>query len=714
MHRYDLKLFPARRCVARERGISVYRNVRRASPVGSVSRDAITLSDVEGAAGVQATHTLGRAVPCWPGRLRCVVGLLALAVMCGGTRAQDADPPGRVARLSDTEGSVSLQPAGVQDWTAGEINRPITTGDRLWSDRDSRAELDLGAAAIRIASSTDCSFFNLDDRTVQLQLTAGTLIVSVRDLSANQLYEIDTPSVAVTLLAVGAYRIEVSAGGDTTTVKVSQGGAQVDGGVGSITIATQQMARFSATLPSGYEIGTLGVLDDFDAWSAARERGLMNSESAEYVAPDVPGASDLDNNGTWQLTPDYGYVWAPTVVAAGWAPYRFGHWAWIAPWGWTWIDNSPWGFAPFHYGRWVLWNSAWCWVPGPRHGRPVYTPAAVGWAGGPGRAAPAEIGGQVGWFPLGPHEVYVPAVAVSAGYLRRVNLANTLVNATSVATVYQNSLSPAHYVNITPSAVTAVPQALFAAGQPLRGRAVHVSAAVLAQTAVLAAAPAIAPLPQSVLGPPGKMPVTRPPLAYLNRPVLVRTQPPRAPAPFQRELTAIQANAGRALTGDQLRQLQPPAASAPVRVLTGAAPLRPASASAPVSEATNELIARAHALETRTLPSTLRPSVYRALPQATPDPAVPGAATSALTQAQSRERAPYAAPSAVPAAPAPSAPRVTPQPSEHRHGNAPTPVSAPRTPGVSVSHYPPSAASVHSSSMSAHESSTHPEEHPSH
>ncbi|MGH9663273.1 MAG: DUF6600 domain-containing protein, partial [Bryobacteraceae bacterium] len=59
----------------------------------------------------------------------------------------DADPPSRVARLSYLTGSVSFQPAGVDDWTAATPNRPVTTGDRLWVDDGGRVELEIGTAA---------------------------------------------------------------------------------------------------------------------------------------------------------------------------------------------------------------------------------------------------------------------------------------------------------------------------------------------------------------------------------------------------------------------------------------------------------------------------------------------------------------------------------------------------------------------------------------
>ena len=67
------------------------------------------------------------------------------------------------------------------------VNRPMTTGDKLWADHDSRAELHLGAASIRLGSNTGFSFLNLDDRTAQLQLTEGTLRIRVQRLGRDEI-----------------------------------------------------------------------------------------------------------------------------------------------------------------------------------------------------------------------------------------------------------------------------------------------------------------------------------------------------------------------------------------------------------------------------------------------------------------------------------------------------------------------------------------------
>jgi hypothetical protein len=90
------------------------------------------------------------------------------------------------------------------------------------------------------------------------------------------------------------------------------------------------------------------------------------------------------------------------------------------------VDDAPWGFAPFHYGRWVHYRERWCWVPGRYVARPVYAPALVAWVGGGSVSVGISIGSRhdyprYGWFPLAPREVYRPSYHHSPGYVRRLN-----------------------------------------------------------------------------------------------------------------------------------------------------------------------------------------------------------------------------------------------------------------------------------------------------
>ncbi|MGO9852275.1 MAG: DUF6600 domain-containing protein [Steroidobacteraceae bacterium] len=555
-----------------------------------------------------------RTSPSLASRGLAILGLLALAVL-GSARADEPDPPGRAARLGYFEGAVSFEPAGTQNWTSAERNRPLTTGDRLWTEEDAVAELDLGSAVIRLGAMTGFAFLNLDDTHAQMQLSAGVMIVRVWDMSGGQNYEIDTPNLALTLQQPGMYRIEVDESGGTTTIKVSEGQALAIGSDQSIPISTQQVMTFAGTTTLSYSAATLGPPDDFDTWSATRDGQQEQSPSWQYVADDTPGTDALDDNGRWMNTPEYGPVWTPVVVAAGWAPYRFGHWVWIAPWGWTWVDDAPWGYAPFHYGRWVSCGGSWCWIPGPRGSRPVFAPALVAWTGGL-PAPPGSVARNIGWFPLGPREVYAPAYPVSNGYLVNVNTANTTITSEAYITnVYQKRVTNIRYVNGTSTAATTVPQNVFISAQAVARHTLPVTAAALAAMTVAAAAPAIAPIRQSVLGSGTGPKANPPPPALANRPVVAHTLPPRAPASFDRQLAAIQANGGRPLAPAELARLQPGAPTAEVHMLTAKA-----SRSQPPSQPS--LGERARALESPAIPpaTTTRSFVHDTTPAATPAP----------------------------------------------------------------------------------------------
>ncbi len=462
------------------------------------------------------------------GAMRLASLVLLSLLMLGVALADEADPPGRVARLSYVQGAVSLSPAGEQDWVGAEINRPITTGDRLWSDTPgSRAELDIGNAVIRLGANTGLSFLNLDDNVAQMQVTDGTVIVHLRELLDNQTYEIDTPNIALVLDQPGEYRIDVDGSGNATVVRVAEGQAEASGGGQTMPVYNQQMVSFTGTDQLAASGGSLGAPDGFDDWSYERDREYEQAASRQYVPEDMAGTEDLDDNGQWENTPDYGHVWVPTAVAAGWAPYSVGHWAWVSPWGWTWVDNASWGFAPFHYGRWARWRNSWCWVPGPRHVRPIYSPAMVAWVGGG-----AGVAAGVGWFPLGPREVYVPGYRVSDRYVRSINITNTtIVDHTYITNVYERRITNVRYVNSgVPGAVTTVSRNVFTSAQPVNAHRVSLPPSQLARLSATAAPPAITPVRQSRLGGGAEGFGRRPPQVVLNRTVVARTAPPAATA----------------------------------------------------------------------------------------------------------------------------------------------------------------------------------------
>jgi hypothetical protein len=443
-------------------------------------------------------------------------------------QAQVVDPPTRVARLNYVQGSVSFQPAGEQDWLEADINRPLTTGDNLWADKDSRGEIHIGATAIRLSSETGISFLNLDDRTVQLQLAQGTIEVHVRRLEPGNAFEIDTPNLAFTLAASGEYRIQTDPDGKSTAITVREGAGQVTGAGESYDLAAGQQYIFNGTDQLTFEAQAAPEFDSFEDWCQAEDQRENSSASARYVSRDVDGYYDLDGNGEWQTDPDYGAIWVPSGVAVGWAPYRYGHWVWIGPWGWTWVEDEPWGFAPFHYGRWAYVHGGWGWVPGPMVVRPVYAPALVGFVGGGGGLA------GVAWFPLGPRDVYIPGYRASPRYVQNINITNTrVVNVTQVTTVYNdyvanrnvgvNRLDYTYAHNAV--AVTAVSRETFVGAKPVAIAFVRVTPEQLQSAHAIEPTP-LAPTRASYVAATARPARAKPVVAFSQRPVVARLNPP--------------------------------------------------------------------------------------------------------------------------------------------------------------------------------------------
>src|SRR5581483_10095762 len=205
--------------------------------------------------------------------------------------------------------------------------------------------------------------------------------IRLRQLQDSEVFEVDTPNAAVSLLRPGWYRINVDAAGNTR-VTDRLGEAEVTALGSAFTVHPQEVAAITGTDTPTFDIQPALPPDSWDNWCSGRDRREEQAKSVQYVSREMVGYEDLDVYGVWRPVPEYGVVWVPANVPPGWAPYRYGHWIWVERWGWTWVDDMPWGFAPFHYGRWAHVESTGVWVPGRPAPRPVYAPALVAFVGG--------------------------------------------------------------------------------------------------------------------------------------------------------------------------------------------------------------------------------------------------------------------------------------------------------------------------------------------
>jgi Family of unknown function (DUF6600) len=414
-----------------------------------------------------------------------LVAILLAGLIAAPLAADTGDPPSRVARISFLQGNASFQPAGQSQWSQASLNYPVTTGDRLYTDQGARAEINAGPFAVYLSETTDLTMANLNDQIMQLGLGQGIIRVSVYELASGTSVEVDTPNGALTLLAAGTYRVETYPSDGSTLVIVDRGSLQVSGGGANQMVAGGQAVKLTGTGPIQVAFVSVPGQDSFDSWCGGRDQRVESFRQSQYVNRYIPGVDDLDAYGNWQTVPQYGPVWYPGGVPAGWVPYSDGRWAWVSPWGWTWVGYQPWAWAPFHYGRWALVGSRWGWVPGPVAVAPVYAPALVAFVGGGGLSIGLSAGGPVGWFPLGPRDPYFPWYHHGDTYLRQVNVTNirNVTNVTNIINV--RNVNDIHYA-YQRTAMTAVPATVFQSGQPVAQHRVRIAPQQLARAGVIA------------------------------------------------------------------------------------------------------------------------------------------------------------------------------------------------------------------------------------
>lgn len=446
--------------------------------------------------------SLFQASPRFPRPL--IAFLLAVLSLLLGASAAFADPPGRIGRLAWLSGTATLQNRDGGESSTALVNQPLTSGDILTTDPGSRAEIQIGSKTIRLDSGTTLEFDRVDDQQVSLYLSNGRAIAKLSTRDAMRDFDLATRDGRFTPRETGIYRFDADNGSSSATTYY--GRLQAESDSGTLDIRPDETAQFWNDGQPHNRLSS-ALNDDFTRWSVVRDQRQRPTTYARYVSPEMTGAEDLDAYGTWADTPEYGAVWYPRAVTSGWAPYRTGRWAWVAPWGWTWVDDEPWGFAPFHYGRWVRYRGAWGWVPGARVARPVFAPALVAWIGTPSAGVSVSIGTAptVGWFPLAPHEVYVPGYRTSPQYVRNVNITH-VTNITNINTIINEPQAAVRHMRYahreTPHAVTMVPSEVLAQRRPVAAAAVtpRDQRAVRLQP-VQAAAPIAPPAPER-RGPP--------------------------------------------------------------------------------------------------------------------------------------------------------------------------------------------------------------------
>ncbi|MGZ3182772.1 MAG: DUF6600 domain-containing protein [Telluria sp.] len=497
-----------------------------------------------------------------------------------GALAQDA--PGLAGRVALVQGEVSV--GGSVEAGPATVNWPVSSGMQFTTASGARTELRVGSTSIRLDGDSSLEVSQLDDEHLYVRLFYGSAAVRLRDRGLVNQFQLATAQGTVRLVEPGRIRVDADRTPDTTVLSVFDGVAMVDGFGNSLTVHAGRRAELRDD-----DVRTALVFRDaFDDWSLLRDQREDRAVAVRYIPAEMTGWEDLDANGDWRDSGDYGTLWIPRAIPVGWVPYRDGRWAWIEPWGWTWVDNAPWGYAPFHYGRWVYVDNRWCWAPGRyRHEHPVWAPALVGWVGGANWRLTFGGGHHVlpaqGWYPLAPHEHYVPNYRVRPEHLHVIN------------SVVPSGKWPHH--DARPQGLTVVPQESFEHHGVVNVRdTAHAAVPTAAVLTAQVAAPAQPPRP-AVAAPAGPLPSRRLPVEAAAAAAAAQPVPAARPAvvPAPPLLSAPHVNPHRAArideeTGERVRIPRPvpapmmaaPAVPAPAQLHPAPAPVAaPAPAPAP-------------------------------------------------------------------------------------------------------------------------------------
>lgn len=328
----------------------------------------------------------------------------------GQTTIDDGQPDvtARVARISYLKGDAQVLRAGSTEWEDAAPNLPLVEGDELTTSAGARLEIQFDSYTyLRMDESSNLKIVTLRDEGIALSLPQGTIGFRLNEFDINKAYfEVDAPGSTVAAQLSGAYRIDAGQPGDNEIrVNVADSGeARIYSKDLGFLLKDGRSARIVINGANSGESNISGsdlYADNFGEWMLERDdavsRLVQTADYGKYYDRDIYGAEDLNNNGEWIYTRDYGYVWRPyssaTSAYTAWSPYRYGQWRWIPPYGWTWINDEPWGWATYHYGRWFYDNGYWYWSPygAYRYSRSWWSPALVVITG---------YGGSICWYPL--------------------------------------------------------------------------------------------------------------------------------------------------------------------------------------------------------------------------------------------------------------------------------------------------------------------------
>jgi hypothetical protein len=260
-----------------------------------------------------------------------ISALFALAAAFAGS-ALAQDVPGRVGRIAALEGSAALYQDPDRGWEDAYVNAPITSRNSVWTDPDARAEVVVGPIALRLGDASQLDVSLLDDATLDATLESGSLAARIRHFRPGNTVRLSTQQASFLLQSEGRYRLDADPDRGESRLSVFAGTAGLETASGRIRVSAGQSVVVWDDEGAQYAFQDVSSTQ-LDRWALERDARWVERRAPEFVSYEMTGYEDLDSYGEWGQDAVYGTLWFPTRVQEDWAPYRYGHWAFVRPWG---------------------------------------------------------------------------------------------------------------------------------------------------------------------------------------------------------------------------------------------------------------------------------------------------------------------------------------------------------------------------------------------
>jgi len=207
--------------------------------------------------------------------------LLVWLVLTTSALAQMPMPPQqapeRPVRVQYISGQVSVAPQESNEWTAARLNQPLRAGQHIWTDKDSRVEINVGDGFIRMNSEASVTFIAVNRSTVQIGVNQGEVSVTAARLLPGEIYEVDTPNATLTATKAGVYRVEVRPTLDQTVVTTRKGSIVATGQGKAVTVNSGQQIVFLNKNSLQHTVAKAPPPDGFEDWASVRNKRLEAS-----------------------------------------------------------------------------------------------------------------------------------------------------------------------------------------------------------------------------------------------------------------------------------------------------------------------------------------------------------------------------------------------------------------------------------------------------